>query len=120
MRLGVCWLHVFLQGIFKCTLATITKQLTAGQLRGTYASYALAVSCFVAHSSLIEINRRIRIALAEHPSFTQLYKDILRKGVNRSNEPVTKVLPTSGAILYSVQEVLVSCLVEYVAHLFTT
>ena len=72
------------------------------------------------HSSWIEINRRVRIALAEHPSFTQLYKDILRKGVNRSNEPVTKVVPTSGAILYSVQEVLVSCLIEYVAHLFTT
>jgi hypothetical protein len=56
MRLGVCWLHVFLQGIFKCTLATITKQLTAGQLRGTYASYALTFSWFVAHSLILDRN----------------------------------------------------------------
>lgn len=56
------------------------------------------------------------MALSEHPTLTRLYKDILRKGVNRSNESVTKVIPTSGAILYSIQEVLIGCLVEYVQH----
>jgi len=69
-------------------------------------------------SPCAEVNQRVKLALASHPTLTNMYKGLLKKGVNRSNERVTKVMPGSGAILYSAQEVLIGCLAGYVFTFF--
>lgn len=59
------------------------------------------------------INQRIRAALNEHPTFTRMWKDILSMGKDESKNKKAKVLPRSGAILFSVQQVLIGCLLGY-------
>lgn len=43
MRLGICWLHVFVQGVFKSTVLAILRPLSAGELRRTPHTYLYPV-----------------------------------------------------------------------------
>lgn len=105
---------MYLQGVFKFALATTTKSLSEAVL----ASAFFCPLCY-AQQPCAEVNQRVKLALASHPTLTNMYKGLLKKGVNRSNERVTKVMPGSGAILYSAQEVLIGCLAGYAFTFFS-
>lgn len=119
-RLGICWLHVFLQGIFRSSLAAITKDLTQVKLNGMwwwninftmFAFFVFIHNCMTRF--LAEINARVCKTLGTHPTFTKFYKTLLYKRENKQKEKVVKVIPTSGSVLYSLQEVIVGCLIGY-------
>lgn len=113
-RLGICWLHVELQGVFKHHIAAALAELKPKEIEGSLPPTLLQYLIYI----YVEINRRLRIALSEHPTLTPLWTDVLHKNKDDSGNKKAKVLPRSGAILFSVQQVLIGCLLGCVPFLY--
>lgn len=72
MRLGICWLHVFVQGVFKSTVLAILRPLSAGELRSTPHTYLYIFTL------LYDINSRSQRAPPDRPSGPPLFLQSLR------------------------------------------
>lgn len=111
MRLGICWLHVFVQGVFKSTVLAILRPLSAGELRSTPHTYLYSFTLL--YDVILEVNERLQTALQDHPSFSKAYGSLFYKGQNKAGDTVTKMGKCGGPILYSVSQVIIACLTGY-------